>query len=171
MRGTTKTLAKIDEALAAPEHRALREALDLALDAVQELDDDDQPLRLDRADRSAALEAIQAGGFPASEELAAAYTHLAGLSLGADDGPLVEVLDPDELLDVNREQPNLRDDRPGLAFFASDGGDGFYAIDVEGATTGAAGTVVLADRGSSRYDRVAASLADFLRAAAAGELD
>ena len=168
---TQQMLTAIDLAMTDPAYADLRGALDAALAAVQEIDDDDRPVRLSPDDRGRALEALFFGtGLETTKEMLAVYSHLAGLSIGADEGPLVEIFDPEELLDVNTRQPALRTGRPGVMFFASDGGDGFYAVDVAGATSGRAGAVLWADRGSSRHELLAPDLPDFLRAAASGEL-
>jgi hypothetical protein len=169
---TEGMLASIDAAMTDPALRELREALDTALEAVQEIDDDDQPLRLTPEERAIAFEALFFGvGFETTREMLAVYSHLAGLSIGDGDGPSVDVFDPEELLDVNQKQPNLRRDREGVMFFASDGGPGFYAVDVKGATSGRPGAILWADRGSSSAAPVANDLVEFLRLAAAGALE
>ena len=168
---TDGMLAQIDEALATEELRELREAIEAALAGVQDVDDDGELLRLTPAQREAAFEAVLFGGGPLmTKELLAAYTHVAGLSLGADDGSLTDIFSPDEFIDVNNEQPRFRQAHPSVVLFASDGGDGFYGVDVDGSKHGVVGAALWIDRHSTESKVVAPSLPQFLCAAATSAL-
>ena len=73
-----------------------------------------------------------------------------------------------ELADVNAR---MRSKWKGLSFFASDGSDGFFAVDWSGKLASPAGTVVWVDRGMGRREDVVACAGDlpsFLRDVAAG---
>ncbi|MEO6772032.1 MAG: SMI1/KNR4 family protein [Kofleriaceae bacterium] len=88
---------------------------------------------------------------------------------GADVDDVSIFMIDDELIDANRQRtPSLRP----FVFFASDGGDGFFAIDTQGKLNRGIGAVFWADRSSSNtrsWIYSARTLGEFLEAVVAGQ--
>ena len=123
-------------------------------------------------DADGALAALDALPLAASAELRTVYAALAGCSIEPDEGQMIDVFTLHELADVHR-QAVYRAALPGALFFASDGSDGWYYVDTDGAIGGTAGAVLWGDRGSmsrATSRRIAGDLAGFLRAASDGKL-
>lgn len=120
-------------------------------------------------DREPALEAIDALPVEAPSVLRTVYATLAGCTIVPEDGVATDVFDVDELASANARSQAL----PGAVMFASDGGSGWYFLDAAGAIGGTPGAVMWADRSAMQRGytrRIARDLAQFLHAAARGEL-
>jgi cell wall assembly regulator SMI1 len=137
----------------------MSEAVDTVIDDLEkewDFEDPATPADLTRAE--------QALGRPLPEPLAAFYRRADGAEIGS-----VDVFTTEEFSDVNKHRAKAQ---AGAVFFASDGADGFFLLDVGDRMKKGKGAIFWTDRSDDRVKRWVYNAADFsafLRIAASGK--